>query len=239
MFKVFSILALLFAYANCLSHDEAKLMYQETVRTATEAVRERGCRAHVCFALDSSGSVRKHQFELGKHFIVDITAILGEERLDGTENPTRFAAGQYGDRTYRIARMTDDVARFNREVNKSPFQHDEATSVGSGIVWCDAQLRRAARRSEYTDIVSKMVVIGDGNNNLGGDPVRRANNFRRRTPGGEISAVRIGFPSEEDLAVLNEIVGENGSVFTVDDYIDLSLNVEDLVYDICGIDLSA
>ncbi|PXF39744.1 hypothetical protein BWQ96_05161 [Gracilariopsis chorda] len=230
MLKFFFVLALLFAYASCRSVEEAKLRYQNTIRTASEAVEARGCLAHVCFALDTSGSVTKQQFFYGRDFILDITAILGNDRR------TKFAAGQYGRRTYKIASMTGDVATFNTEVGFSPYRHDSQTSVGSGIVFCHSQLRRARKKAADANIVNKMVVIGDGRNTLGGDPIRRANNFRRKV-GGEISTVSIGYPGKEGERILSEVAGENGGVFTVDDYDELSEKVEDLVAEICGISL--
>lgn len=196
-------------------------MYHNTVRTAQSAVASRGCGVNVCFAVDTSGSVSKTQFGLEKDFILDITAIIG------VDSRSKFAAGQYGARTYKISSLTSDVSGFNLDVNRADFQNDPATSVGSGIVFCDRQLRR-----ERGD-ANKIVVIGDGRNNLGGDPVRRADNFRKRT-GGEVSTVGIGF---KDTRALTAIAGSKARVFSIDDYVELSFIIEDLVYDICGIPL--
>lgn len=207
-----------------MSVQDAKAMYDDALRTARSLVEDRGCEVNLCFAIDTSGSVNSTNFEVQKDFIVDITATIG------VDSRSKFAAGQYGARTRLISLLTDDLVAFNQAVEKAEFQNDPATSVGSGIVFCDRILRR-----EVGD-TNKIVILGDGRNNLGGDPVRRANVFRERARG-EVCAVGVGFSRDQDEQTLIDIANGEERVFQVDDYIELTFIVEDLVRDICKFDL--
>ena len=227
VFQVALLSVVACAMCSPASVDEGMLAYAKTVHKLKTAVRTSGCEINVCFTFDTSGSVSRRDFQLQKDFILDITSIIG------TDPRARFAASQYGRRTYRISNLTPSgsenaVSDFNQAVSRAEFKHDSATSIGSGIVWCDRQLRR--QRGD----TNKMVVMGDGRNNLGGSPVTRANTFRERTDNGVVSAVGIGF---RDESVLNRIAGDRGSVFAIQDYVELSFLVEDLVADICKLPL--
>ncbi|KAI0557415.1 collagen alpha-6(VI) chain [Gracilaria domingensis] len=211
-----------------MPHEEARLMYKQTVRIATEEVERRGCSVNLCFAVDTSGSVNQTEFNLEKEFLMDISAIVG------SDSRSKLAAGQYGARTYRISSLTSDPEVFNLRVRNAVFQHDPYTSVGSGIVYCDRVLRREARTNPDANHANKMVVLGDGRNNLGGDPIRRANTFRERA-GGVVSTVGVGF---QDRSALADIAGSEDRVFAINDYVELSFVLDDLVFDICGIELN-
>lgn len=224
MISTLSVFALLFCCAFSIPHNEGRLKYQATVRNLAAKVRMSGCKVNVCFAIDTSGSVSDEDFVKQREFIIDITAIIG------ADSRSRFAAGQYGKRTYRISSLTSDVSAFNGLVQSAQLQKDGATSMGSGIVWCDRQLRR------QKDDANKMVVMGDGNNNLGGDPVHRANIFRERA-NGRVCTVGVGFEDQQDIKVLEEVAGSPARLFAVDDYVELSFIVEELVEDICKFSL--
>lgn len=221
MFAYISLMAALFLCAFCSTHEDAKLRYQTVVRSAMSQVRENGCGVNVCFAIDTSGSVSVEEFDDEKFFIQDITNIIG------VDPRAKFAAAQYGIRSYRISSLTDDVGQFNLDVEFAEFRNDPATSVGAGIVFCDRQLRRR------TNDTNKIVVIGDGRNNLGGNPVRRANIFRERA-NGEVCAVGVGF---QDTVALADIANGSERVLAIDDYVELSFIIEDLVSQICGFSL--
>lgn len=221
MFTYISFMAALFLCALCAPHEEAKLKYQATVRAAMSQVRDNGCGVNVCFAIDTSGSVSAEEFDQEKFFIQDITNIIG------VDPRAKFAAAQYGVRSYSISSLTAAVGQFNLDVEAAAFQNDPATSVGAGIVFCDRQLRRMSGDT------NKVVVIGDGRNNLGGDPVRRANNFRQRA-NGEVCTVGIGF---QNTKALEEIANGSERVLAIDDYVELSFIIEDLVSQICGFPL--
>lgn len=209
---------LYFSSSLFLLSSASKLTYDAVVRQAKAQVSKGGCGVNVCFAIDTSGSVTDEQFKSQKFFIQDITAIIG------VDSRAKFAACQYGDRSYTISLLTKQVGLFNRLVENASFQGDPVTAVGAGIVYCDRQLRRSRGQA------NKIVLIGDGRNNLGGSPVRRANIFRRKA-GGAVCSVGVGF---EDKATLTKIAGGEERVFAVDDYVELAFIVEDLVFDICG-----
>lgn len=198
--------------------------YQNTVRTLKDKVRKRGCEVNVCFAIDTSGSVTASEFELQKDFVLDVTTIIGEDRR------TKFAAAQYGDKIRTISRLTGNIGAFNRRVEYAYHQYSPSTSVGMGIVWCDAMLRKQKHD------VNKLVLMGDGRNNMGGSPVKRANIFRKRTDNACVSTVGVGYANTH---VLKKIAGSQSRVFTVHDYFELSHLVDSLVQDICGFSVTS
>ena len=223
MIKLLLLLTLVaFAAAATQGHDNGRLKYQSTLRKLRNAVRTKGCDSNVCFAIDTSGSVSRYEYGLQRDFMIDVTAIIGEG------SRSNFAAVQYGRQAYTISNFVSDAGDFNQIVDKARFQNDGSTSVGSGIVWCDSRMRRRVND------VNNMVVIGDGRNNLGGDPVRRANIFRKRTANAVVSTVGVGY---KDTKTLEKIAGDASRVFTVDDYFELSEVVEILVSDICNFSL--
>ena len=78
--------------------------------------------------------------------------------------------------------------------------------------------------------------MGDGRNNMGGSPVKRANIFRQRTDNACVSTVGVGFKNKY---ILKQIAGSYSRVFTVDDYFELSDLVDGLVKDICGFSVTS
>lgn len=204
---------------------------QQSLRTISRSVDELhdlieaagGCNVIVCCALDSSGSVSENQFITQKNFVFDIISTIAG-------NPLEAAAVQYGLRNRVISFLTPDIDSFILDLDAAEFAGDIRTSIGGGIVWCHRQLGK--RRGE----ANKMVVMGDGRNNLGGSPVQRANLFTDRT-GGKVCAVGIGFG--RNRRVLMRIAGGDRSlVLTVDGYIVLADILEELVSQICGVTLN-
>lgn len=172
--------------------------------------------ANVCFAIDGSGSVNGEQFKLATRFVQDVVNTLS----DMTD--TEYAANQFAATATIISGLTTNRDRFV-QLMESASRKGGATSVGAGIVSCDFTLAR--RRGEP----NKLVVITDGRNTFGGDPVRRANNFKRRDSNGRVCSVVVG--NSPNLSVLQQI--SDAPVITVDDYISLALKIIDLVDQIC------
>lgn len=104
----------------------------------------------------------------------------------------------------------------------------ERTFIRAGLLYCFNKLRKRP------DDANKIVLLGDGNANLGGDPVAIADRLREQT-GGEICAVGVDYAN---MQVLLDIVGgDPAMVLTVDDFFELSDILETLIAQVCNISL--
>lgn len=181
------------------------------------------CAANVCFAIDGSGSVNTTEFEAALNFVQAVTNSLAF--FDNTE----FAALQFGSIAYPISFLTADQDAFSDiiEAEKNNYIGDDATSVGAGIVLCDTVLT-VFRPGEP----NKMVVMTDGRNNYGGNPVENAKIFRDRGANGKISAIGVGKNAPKE--VLTAIAGDESRVLTVSEYVELTTIIIQLVNQVCN-----
>ncbi|KAI0558484.1 von Willebrand factor A-like protein [Gracilaria domingensis] len=187
-------------------------------------VRNSGCPAKVCFAIDGSASLSIEDFRLQKEFVMDIVSIIA------TDYTVRFAGVQYGIDNIPISPLISNDAEFLERVNATIFQSASRTFMGAGIVYCDFELDV----DDALTAPTKIVVIGDGRDNFGGDPVRRARNFKEYY--GDVAALSTVGVEFGDTSRLDEIAAAGGGrVFAVTNYRRLSRRVIDLVRDVCGI----
>jgi len=189
------------------------------------AIYQSGCTANICFAIDGSGSVTFDEFRKAAVFAQDVSNTLAFFQ------DTEYAAVKFGVRSILLTFLTG-AQEFNEVMeyaNRVEGRNRFATSVGAGIVSCNAIL---AERKGYPN---KIVVITDGRNNFGGDPVRNANIFRSKYPNGRISAIGIGNVTPAGLNILQGVAGSTGSVLTVADYVELGQKVNELVCNVCEI----
>ncbi|KAI0558721.1 von Willebrand factor A-like protein [Gracilaria domingensis] len=190
-------------------------------QTAQALVESNGCNANVCLAVDGSGSVTEENFVEMQRFIINLNNIIG------VDETAEYAAVQYGFINYPISPLTTDRRLFQERVLGAEFQSDTATFIGAGIAYCDFQLRQRPGEA------NKLVVLGDGENTVGGDPVADADRFREANPGGRVTAVGVGY---EDPSVLQAIAGgDPNSVLEVTEFVDLGLIILDLVKQVCDI----
>ena len=180
-----------------------------------------GCNANVCFAIDGSGSMPPAEFQAEKNFVLDLISIIAVDK------PVEVSAVQYATANTAISPLTVDIEGFNLNVQKTKQMKGKSFLVG-GVNYCFAQLFR--RRSEAI----KIIMLGDGESNIGGDAVKRANLFR--AIGGDLSVVAAGFPNDKQLLKLAG--GDPFKVFDVASFFDtlaLQIIIEELVLDVCGI----
>ena len=109
------------------------------------------------------------------------------------------------------------------------FRADGPTSVGAGIVTFDSY------SSFFPGEPNKIVLITDGRNNFGGDPVGNAQKIRKREPSGRVSAIGIGNVDEE---VLRDIVGSSGYVLSLENYVQLARVIDTVVCQVCALSRS-
>ena len=213
-------LSLIFCVALSATVPNGLIIPTSIKQSVAKLVEVEGCNANVCFGIDGSGSVSATEFDDAKFFVKDIVDIIA------VDQDAEFAAVQFSETNHRISPLTGNKRDFLRAVRNAKFQQGGYTAIGAGIVYCDFQLSRRPGEA------NKIAVITDGRNNLGGSPVRRANNFRRRDPNGKITAVGIG--QYLNLETLQKIAGDE-KVISVDDYIHLATVVTELVKQVCEI----
>lgn len=151
------------------------------------------CGANVCFGLEDSDMLQKGKFNLQKQIVQDIVLELTKV------SHLQLSAVQYGITNTAISPLTYNVTEFLEKLKGASFIGSKKTAVGSPIVYCDAQLSE-----EFGP--KTIVLLGRGRNNVGGDPIIRAELFRETS--GKIIAVAVG---NADKSVLTKIVGGNPS----------------------------
>ena len=135
----------------------------------------------------------------------------------------KFGAVQYANRFYEISRISDNpnpvlTALFNAKPKGT------STSVAAGIDGCSYVL--AHSQADLPIIV----LVGDGRNNSGYDPVQAANMFRQQHRNGKIYAVGVG----NSVISLLQAIADKKQVFTVADYLEVGFAIDDSMSSRCN-----
>ena len=181
-----------------------------------------GCNANVCFAIDGSGSINSEEFEKEKEFVLDVSSVIS------VDHPIEMAAVQYGTANTRITPLTASPELFNERVDATK-QVGGQSFVTGGLNYCIAQLARRPFEA------NKVILLGDGIENIGSRAARRAKWFRD-VLGGDISVVTAGIADEENL--LDIVGGDATRIYEVGGFLevlDLQIVIEELTLDVCGI----
>lgn len=196
-------------------------MPSSVVRSLQEMIVENGgCKANVCFAIDGSESVGADNFQKEIQFLFDFASIVNFD-----EQKTGLAATQFGTANSAITRLTFSSERLNIALGNARYLNAQFTQIRGGLLFCFNELRNQKNDA------NKIVLLSDGEANLGGDPVPIADRFR--TEVGEICAVGVGY---NDITPLLDIVGgSRDKILTVDDYFELSDILGRLVVQVCDI----
>lgn len=190
----------------------------ESLNEAIRAIEN--CSSNICFALDGSGSVNSTEFGLAKSFIQSVS-----NQVEILPGDAQNGAVQFGKVAYLITLLTTDLDKFNQEIESENIIGDSATSVGAGIVTCDAILSLGTASGP-----NRIVIITDGRNSFGGNPVANADIFRAGNPANRVTAIGIG---NTDPVVLQKIAGPTGGVFTVKEYTRLFSLVGKILAEVC------
>lgn len=211
---------IVFASAQGPSPDSGK---GRTIRDLQEMVTENGgCKVNLCFALEGSRSISGEEFKAQKRIVRDIARVISADKN------ARLAAVQYGVSNIPISPITDESEDFLKKLNNSRRAGAEKTFIGAGILYCADQIRA------FPEDANSMVLLGEGRNSLGADPIDRADTFREL--GGEVFAIAVG---DADVEALKLIVGKSADNLLILDENDNGKSeiavVSDLVRAVCGI----
>lgn len=181
-------------------------------------VAKGGCNANVCFVLDGSYYVTDDEYRMQKEFVELAAALIGVDKS------AHFAATQYAPPRFALAQLTSDQDAFLVKIaGSSRWGRDQR--VRPGVRFCVRQMRQ--RRED----ANKIVLVGDGRGSLQYSaylpPLRT---FSRR--GGSICAVAVKNANRRLLAYVTR---NPAHVLAIDGYIDLSIIVEDVVEQVCGL----
>lgn len=200
------------------------LAQAETTEEMADSLRARivgkgGCAARVCFALDGSGSINASEWRAQKDFVLLVSNIIS------VDPDSKFAAVQYGLRLRGISLLTDRINKFLIRVDRARLARARRTFIASGLAFCISQLRRAP------NFPTKVVVLGDGRSNFGGDPRPIALNWLRERDSNAICAIGIGFGA--DTSALLRITNNPNRVLTEDQWDKVVRVTRRLVEDVC------
>lgn len=184
-----------------------------------------GCQINACFAFQASRFILRADYETQKT-VVDIVS-----RVIGSDPAAQIAAVQYAAANSEISPLSSDVHQFIVELKAARQSSKNESFIGGAIIYCADQIRTSP------DDVNKMVLLGDGQNTIGFEPLPRAEVFREL--GGEVFVVGIG--CNMNLGNLEEVVnGSDSNLILIEKGMQEQNNylanvVVQLVSGLCGI----
>lgn len=161
-----------------------------------------GCKGNVCFAIDGSGSISPKEYSNQLDFVSDVVRIINTF-------PTRVAGTQYNQRSNPIKSLSSDLGGFITALRAQP-QLRGSTSISSGIDYCGAQLDTRPFEPK------KVVVLGDGFQNVDTNAVDSANTVRSKNALVSVVAVQ----SADRQFLLDLVGGDNALAFQADNFDD-------------------
>lgn len=177
-----------------------------------------GCKVRVCFGIDVSSRV-SGSLGFQKELVSQVVRVIS------VDPEAEFAGTDYALTTDNISTLTKDERKFEGEVRKATISRRSETSVGAPIVYCHSLLSdRDAKRARGTT-----VLLSDGVSNFGGDPVKRADVFRRT--GGKIIAVGIQRAGKTKL--LDIVGGDESNIIPFQEGRSLNEYVQIIVRKLC------
>lgn len=158
------------------------------------------CNSSICFGIEGSLAVSPDQFDVQKN----IFKFLLQDLSDRTG--PKVIGVQYASANEVLFTLTSDLEEALANISKISMSDDSFSSLSSAIVFCDRALR------EEEALRPKIVLFSTGQQDIGGDPVVRADVFRSRA-GGDIIVIAIGNDNRE---VLENIAGDTeGNIFSL------------------------
>lgn len=188
MFSIPSLLILSLALCTVLGSDVNK----PNRVSRMEIPLPQRCRINLCFAIDGSAALKSWQFQLQINFVSRVVDAVE------TFNSVNVAGVQYGLDNLVISPLTNDKRAFNNVLKKATFSAVDTAFISGGLAYCQRQVRNGPKAD------NKIVLLGTGIADFGGEPVALANQFRADE--GELFSIGIG---DADVEALGKIATEN------------------------------
>lgn len=187
------------------------------IESTVDHVRNEGCDANICFALQGGNGISRNEFELQKDFVGLMVAILG------TGRPGNYCAVQYGNVTRPISSLTERREVFLDRLDRAVKIEGRGINIANSLAFAHNQL--GSRQQN----VNKFIIVGKRLQRVGSRARFLADHFRNDNS--QICAVAIG---RFDLSPLETITGDRNLIFTVHQFFDLAEVVVELVNNVCG-----
>ena len=155
------------------------------------STRQQRCSIGICFAIDGSNSISERDFERQNFLVRKITRNV-------PNSSARFAAMQYGRSSLTISELTADGSFVRRETRGTQQLLSGSTFLSAGLNFCFSELFDIVRKRPVCSR-SFIVLMGNGNDDIGANPVERARLFESEVEGGEVVAVRFGLGANVSL----------------------------------------
>lgn len=186
-------------------------------RAARQKVVDKGCEVNLCFGIDGSNSTNPIEFKKQVDFVDLMVNILT------TDEGGNFCAVQYSTFNSAISSLTSKKKSFIRKLHRA-VQNGGLSNIGGALGYLHFQLR------PRVEDANKIVLLGDGFDSQGADPVLVANRIHLEGTT-DICAVEVGNADSELLA---KITGDENRVVHLDNFFELGEIIVGLVNDICG-----
>lgn len=191
------------------------------IQAVQQAVINNGCDTNVCFALQGGSEVTNEDYMEQVNFVDVVLQIIA------TDQPANYAGVQYNTLATPISELTGDRDAYLQALHES-LRIPGGTNIAAGIQFCTKQMR--AQDALYDGDLNKIVLLGNGFATVGRDQIQSARRFI--TEGGYVCAVSVGASDLEGLAVLT---GNTQRVLGIEDFLELSEIIVDLVQQVCNL----
>lgn len=177
----------------------AEVYHASSTPTDGTSIRKATSCINFCFAIDGSTSISSREFNRQLFLATEIT-----RNVPSSLNPG-FAAVQYGIINSPISPFSTSRFSVIRAIRGTAQQQSRGTFITGAINYCFSELFDIESERPICPR-SAIVVMGDGNENIGSDPAERSALFEQE--GGDVIAVAFG--SKVDEKTLMDIGGSSG-----------------------------
>lgn len=192
----------------------------QRLRNLHQDVLEYGCNLNLCFILEGTNSVNQKDFSNQKNFADLIVAITTTDRPNA-----KFCGAVYNRYVYPITRLTNDREQFLRKLHaaKNRKRGRYQANLNKGLNFSVRQLH--GQRGD----ANKIILFSKKRPNVQGNLNFKVRRFFSR--GGGICAVSLNGRYSN---LLRKVTKDNGKIFAIDDFFDLSEIVVATVTDVCN-----
>ena len=216
--NIIILFALCCTSALCVPKWPSSYIPKTTVHQRVSLRNETKCNVNVCFVIDGSRAINVSDFRNAIEFTQAPIGIFASDRT------VNFGAVQYGRNAYPIYPVSENTTAVLHALEGAKSKLDEKNSIAAGIAYCDSQL------AKHQGALSRIVLVGNGRNYFGADPILAANKYTARDPNGAVISVALG--PDPHTGILQAIAAGN-RVLRITEYILLAISIDDAIFDVC------